>query len=352
MRRLPIYFLVDVSESMVGEPIEQVQNGMRTIIQELRVDPYALETAFVSVIAFAGKTKSMTPLTELYKFYPPTFPIGGGTELGSAMNFLMDDIDKSIQKTTMELKGDWKPIIFLFTDGNPTDDYSAAFNRWNANYRKGCNLIAVSIGDNVNTQMLGQISDNVLRLKETDAESFTKFFKWVTASIKATSVSVTDYSNDDVQLAPTTGINLEKVDTRKPCKIDENFVVLLGKCQTTGNNYLIKYAKRIKPLDIKGLEDININTTDFKLVGAYPVDNETYKSFSSEGSTNRNINTESLVGAPTCPCCGNQLGLVVCECGNVFCVGENSHNKCPWCGLEGELSAIGEGGTDVNRGRG
>ena len=29
MRRLPVYFVVDVSESMVGEPIEQVQNGMR-----------------------------------------------------------------------------------------------------------------------------------------------------------------------------------------------------------------------------------------------------------------------------------------------------------------------------------
>ena len=40
MRRLPIYFLVDISESMVGTPIEQVQEGMRTIIQNLRVDPY------------------------------------------------------------------------------------------------------------------------------------------------------------------------------------------------------------------------------------------------------------------------------------------------------------------------
>lgn len=45
MRRLPIYFLVDVSESMVGEPIQQVENGMRQIVQELRTDPYALETA-------------------------------------------------------------------------------------------------------------------------------------------------------------------------------------------------------------------------------------------------------------------------------------------------------------------
>ena len=27
MRRLPVYFLLDVSESMVGEPLEQVQDG-------------------------------------------------------------------------------------------------------------------------------------------------------------------------------------------------------------------------------------------------------------------------------------------------------------------------------------
>lgn len=121
MRRLPIYFLVDVSESMVGEPIQQVENGMRQIVQELRTDPYALETAFISVIAFAGKAKSLSPLTELYKFYPPTFPIGGGTSLGCALDFLMDDIDHNVVKTTEERKGDWKPIIsFLPMERRPT----------------------------------------------------------------------------------------------------------------------------------------------------------------------------------------------------------------------------------------
>jgi hypothetical protein len=250
----------------------------------------------------------------------------------------------------LEAKGDWKPIIFLFTDGTPTDDYTAAFNRWNTKYRKGCNLVAISIGDNVNTQMLGQISDNVLRLKDTDAESFTQFFKWVTASIKATSVSVTDYSNDEVQLAPTTGINLEKVDTTKSCKIDENFVVLLGKCQTTKKNYLVKYAKRINRVEMEGVG--GVDTRLFKLVGAYPIDGEIYKTLSEEGATNRSINTTELRGVPTCPCCGNQLGVVVCECGNIFCVGEDMHSSCPWCGLEGTLGSTGEGGIDVRRGRG
>ena len=51
---------------MVGEPIEEVQNGIRTIIQELRFDPYALETVYVAIIAFAGKAKTLSELTELF----------------------------------------------------------------------------------------------------------------------------------------------------------------------------------------------------------------------------------------------------------------------------------------------
>lgn len=177
MRRLPIYFLIDVSESMVGEPITQVEKGMRNIIQELRTDPYALETVFVSVIVFAGKAKVLSPLTELYKFYPPQFPVGGGTSLDTALDCLMNDIDKSVKKTTVEMKGDWKPIIFLFTDGMPTDNTQQAFNRWNTHYKKKANLVCISIGDNTDTKMLGKISDNVLRLNDTGEQSFKAFFQ-------------------------------------------------------------------------------------------------------------------------------------------------------------------------------
>ena len=81
MRRLPVYFLIDVSESMVGEPIQQVEAGLGTIIQELKRDPYALETVFISVVAFAGKARTITPLTDVITFYPPRLPIG---EIGRA----------------------------------------------------------------------------------------------------------------------------------------------------------------------------------------------------------------------------------------------------------------------------
>lgn len=347
MRRLPVYFLVDVSESMIGEPIQQVQNGMRMIVQDLRTDPYALETAFVSVIVFAGKSKCLSPLTELYKFYPPIFPVGGGTSLGAALDYLMDDMDKILIKATTEQKGDWKPIVFLFTDGTPTDDPTAAFSRWNKKYRHNSNLVIISIGDNVDTQLLGNISDNVLRLSKTDEISFKAFFKWVSASIKATSVSVTDMNDDNLHLSSSNAINLEKVDTSKPCIVDENFVVLLGKCSNTKRLYLVKYAKHIS--DLEGLEAMDFKGTDFKLVGAYPIDEESYNEL-CDGKSNRHVNTMSLRGVPTCPCCGNQLGVVVCECGNIMCAGEHTVQHCPWCGMEGSVGKVG--GLDITRGKG
>lgn len=347
MRRLPIYFLVDVSESMVGTPIEEVQNGMRTIIQNLRVDPYALETVFVSILAFAGKATVLSPLTELYKFYPPVFPIGGGTSLGAGLDLLMDSLDREIHPTTHDTKGDWKPIVFLFSDGVPTDNYLPAVQRWNARYRKRCNLVAVSLGNDADTLILAQLTENVLVLRQTNPESFSQFFKWVTASIKTTSMSVSEQGSDELKLPSAAGINLEKADLSTPCSADENFVVLHGRCQNTRQDYLIKFARRLEGLGIEYHGDPS--PSQFKLVGGYPINAESYQQLSLN-STNR-INTRNLVGVPTCPCCGNQIATVSCECGHLFCAGEDKSITCPWCGLKGELGFT-EGGLDISRGIG
>lgn len=351
MRRLPIYFLIDISESMVGDPIEQVQNGIAEIIKELRTDPYALETVFISVIAFAGKAQSLVSLTELYKFYPPKFPIGGGTSLGQGLDFLMNDMDVNIQKTTFEEKGDWKPIIFLFTDGMPTDCIETSFSKWNNRYRKSSNLIAVSLGDNLDTSVLGKITETVLLLKDTDKETLKKFFKWVTASIKTSSLSVNEQHNDGLQLAPITNGYLSKIDLEKmaqhPVKVDDNYAVILAKCQNKKQPYLIKYEKKFQA---KG----DVFYTDpkmygYKLVGAYPVDNSYFEL--SNGDSNNTVNSAELTGFPCCPCCGNQYGFSFCSCGKIMCCGEERTATCPWCGTTAEFE-FGGGHVDISRTRG
>ncbi len=73
MRRLPVYLLLDTSGSMHGEPIEAVKNGVQTLLTTLKQDPYALETAYVSVITFDSTARQAVPLTDLPQFQSPLF---------------------------------------------------------------------------------------------------------------------------------------------------------------------------------------------------------------------------------------------------------------------------------------
>ena len=349
MRRLPIYFLIDVSESMVGDPIEQVQDGMATIIKELRTDPYALETVWVSVIAFAGQPKTIAPLQEVISFYPPKFPIGSGTSLCSGLGHLMYELKKNIVQTTAEQKGDWKPIVFLFTDGVPTDsrsDLQAVISEWKQKWQRAANMVVVSFGRNTDVGILAELTENVLFFNNSDANAYKQFFKWVTASIKTSSLSVENNSTG-FELArfddTVTKIDLSKA-SRQPV-VDDNFVVLAAKCQNTKQPYLIKYRKNVYE---NNLGDIAF---DYRLVGAFRVDN-TYFEMSDENAGNLRISTDQLKGAPTCPCCGNQYGFAFDEtCGKIHCIGTEKISTCPWCGNQAQYG-FGEGGFDVNRTRG
>jgi uncharacterized protein YegL len=350
MRRLPIYFLIDISESMVGEPIQQVEEGLATIIQALKTDPHALETVYVSIIVFAGQPKTLVPLQEIVSFYPPKFPIGSGTSLSKGLGHLMYELRNNIVKTTYEVKGDWKPIVFLFTDGVPTDDTQAAINEWKNNWQRTANLIAVSFGSETDIKLLGELTENVLHFKNTNVQSYKEFFKWVTDSIKTSSISVENNSSG-FELAKLDGETLSKIDLTKETAnkqyVDDNYVVLSGKCQNTKRPYLMKYRKNIAPSIYAGIE---LASKNYKLVGAYQVDNN-YFELADNSNFNTKVNTEELFGAPTCPCCGNQIAFAVCVCEKIHCIGDEQISTCPWCNNQGSYG-YGEGGFDVNRTQG
>lgn len=353
MRRLPIYFLIDVSESMVGEPIQQVEEGMATIIKALKTDPYAIETVWVSVQVFAGQAKTIVPLQEIINFYPPRFPIGGGTSLSNGLGHLMYELRKNQVKTTHDVKGDWKPIIFLFTDGVPTDDTTKAIEEWNRNWRRQTNLVAVSFGNEADTQVLGQLTEHVLMFNNTDTAAYAEFFKWVTASIKTSSVSVeNNQSGFDLDKMPgdaLSKIDLSKTDHSNQQHVDSNFVVLAGKCQNTKRPYLMKYRKVVGPSS--SFAEIGLSTRAYRMVGAYQVSDEYFALSDTTGPRSFTIHTDELVGAPNCPCCGNQIGFAMCSCGGIHCLGDEEISTCPWCGNQGRYVA-GDGGFDVNRTQG
>ena len=188
MRRLPVYLLIDTSGSMSGEPIEAAKNGVQVLVSTLRQDPYALETAFLSVITFDSTAKQVSPLTELATFQPPNLVATGTTALGDALKLLAQKIGSEVITTTAEVKGDWKPLIFIMTDGEPTDDWKKGADALQK-VKTGI-IVACAAGPNANTSILKQITNIVVQLDTTDSATIKAFFKWVSASISTGSQKV------------------------------------------------------------------------------------------------------------------------------------------------------------------
>jgi len=198
MRRLPVYLLLDTSGSMSGEPIEAVKNGVQMMLHSLRQNPQAIETAYVSIITFDSEAKQIVPLTDLASFQMVDIKAQSTTSLGAALGLLADKMELEITKTTTDQKGDWKPLTFLMTDGVPTDDWQAGFNKLK-NINKGL-IVGCAAGSGADDSILKQITSSVVRLDNADSESISKFFQWVTASISTTSTKVEETGIDFVGL--------------------------------------------------------------------------------------------------------------------------------------------------------
>ena len=188
MRRLPVYLLLDCSGSMYGEPIEAVKNGVQVLVSTLRQDPYALETAYLSIITFDSKAQQVTPLNELSAFQQPNIQASGCTALGEALALLAQKADQEVTKTTMEKKGDWKPLVFIMTDGEPTDDLNKGLDEFKK--RKWGMVVACAAGAGANTDTLKKITECVVSLDTADSATIKAFFKWVSASVSSGSMKV------------------------------------------------------------------------------------------------------------------------------------------------------------------
>lgn len=210
MRKLPVYLVLDTSGSMTGEPIEAVKNGMQILISALRQDPYALETAYLSVITFDNQAQQLSPLSELMIFKVPEIKASGTTALGAGLKLLAERVDAEVSKTTADTKGDWKPMVFLMTDGVPTDDWQAGLREFQK--RKFGVVVACAAGTGADTNILKQITENVVMLDTADTTSLRAFFKWVSASISTTSQKVestgTEISGLDELPPPPKEINV------------------------------------------------------------------------------------------------------------------------------------------------
>lgn len=195
-RRLPVYILIDTSGSMKGEPIESVKVGLSDMIASLRLDPYALETVCISIITYDREVKQILPLTELENLQLPEIecPESGPTFMGAALKLMCQRYDQEVNMGSREQKGDWMPLLFVLTDGKPSDlqEYDMAVQ--DVKKHQFTNIVACAAGPKANPEPLKKLTSNVFTLDTMDSSTFKKFFQWVTINVQqgGKTVGVTD----------------------------------------------------------------------------------------------------------------------------------------------------------------
>ena len=107
-------------------------------------------------------------------------------------------MDEEVTKTTSEVKGDWRPLVFLMTDGQPTDNLERGLD--NFRKRKFGMVVACAAGQGADTKTLQKITENVVQLDTADSATIKAFFKWVSASISTSSKSIDDTGTDSMTM--------------------------------------------------------------------------------------------------------------------------------------------------------
>lgn len=335
-RRLPVYLLLDCSESMAGPAIEAVSRGLELLLTTLRANPLALETAYLSVITFSRYAKQVVPLTELASFQMPKLSVRAGTAYGAALDLLLKCLQREVVKTTATTKGDYKPLVFLMTDGQPTDAWEASADALRAaNNPKIANIYAIGCGPDVDSDALRRITDVVIRMDEMSSDSWRKVFVWLSASVSSASTRFGGGGGQAPIDMPSLPAGLQVAPPGSERRLDPTprQVFLPARCSRTKKPYLMRFARQ-------GPHG------RYEAIASHPLD----ELDDGDGDLLPPINSSMLSGCPGCPHCDHPIASM-CSCGALFCDSPGSTVvTCPACNAR--LTFGGHGDFDIQRSHG
>jgi uncharacterized protein YegL len=198
-QRCPCLLLLDVSGSMAGKPIAELNAGLVLLKDELSADPLASKRVQIAVVTF-GPVETVTDFVDARQWDAPVLTPKGNTPMGAAIEqgLQMLEAQKAIYKNNgIPL---YRPWVFLITDGGPTDSWeNAARLVHEGEAKKKFKFFAVGV-EQADFEILKQISvSEPIALKET---RFRDLFAWLSSSLAAVSHST---PGDEVPLENPTG---------------------------------------------------------------------------------------------------------------------------------------------------
>lgn len=200
----PCVLLVDCSASMgMSGAIHEVNEGLQQFEREVKEDELARNRADICVIAFQDPgLRIEVPPVLARDFTAPVLSADGATPIGRAIHLGLDTIEARRSEYRSRGSQAYSAMMFLLTDGEPTDDYRQAVSEAHAMEARGkLNFFCIGTQE-ANFNVLGQISPPNREPAALAPGRFKELFAWISDSLKATSSS---QPGEATSLPPTSG---------------------------------------------------------------------------------------------------------------------------------------------------
>ena len=185
---LPVVLLLDVSGSMHGAKIQNLNEAVKDMLQAFRDTENGETEIHVAIISFGGEVKLYQALASASDIAWHDLSASGGTPLGTAFKMAKAMIeDKSVVPSRA-----YRPTVVLVSDGQPTDDWKQPLADFTKDGRSSkCDRMAMAIGADADENVLGKFIEgtkNPLFYAE-NAKQLREFFEFVTMSVTSRTLS-------------------------------------------------------------------------------------------------------------------------------------------------------------------
>lgn len=176
--------VLDVSGSMGGQPIEELNKGLQDFYNEISADATTSQRLEVSLITFSHIVKTIQEPALVENFTMPTLQAGGSTAMATAVLNAIDKVAARKQWYKDTNQNYYRPWIVLMTDGEPDSDQdmnllAQRIKKDTQNKRYAFLPIGV---EGANMKILDQIKGDIPPMK-LQGTKFASFFKWLSASM-------------------------------------------------------------------------------------------------------------------------------------------------------------------------
>lgn len=194
--RVAVCLVLDISGSMSGEPIDELNKGVKLFIDAIKNDETAKYAAEIAIVTFGGEVEVYSDFQNIENLQFRDFYANGSTPMEEAVLQAIDLLETRKQEYVDAGVDYYQPWMVIMSDGQPDEPPNQSSQRtYDMASKRKLSCFQLGIGDQADMQTLARFSPRKpLRLKGLNFEGF---FEWLSKSIQAVSQSTV---GDEVKL--------------------------------------------------------------------------------------------------------------------------------------------------------